>query len=239
MVNLAFVLIWTVSGAVLIAGQQYAEDGSYSKRPLPLILMHKQALTHDGNFNYVFAADNGLKQGETISPDGSRQGSYSYVDPSGKTISVKYTAGKDGFKILEGDHIPKPVPALPVAPAYTEQIPPYQQFQSPYPGPSARHSGPSVLRGGYSSDDSGIGSALAYIHAQDRYKSPSAPHYRVQEDSGAYDTTRHNYDTTRHNYDTARNNYDSGNADYNSSPALDEHKGPHSWGPGYAFEFAG
>ncbi|RZF32974.1 hypothetical protein LSTR_LSTR008687 [Laodelphax striatellus] len=228
MVTLTLPLISTICAVVLVNGQQYAEDGSYSKRPLPLILMHKQALTHDGNFNYVFAADNGLKQGETISPDGSRQGSYSYVDPSGKTISVKYTAGKDGFKILEGDHIPKPVPALPVAPSYAEQIPPYQQFQSPYPGLSARHS-----PRGYDDSERGIGSALSYLHAQDRYKSPSAPLYRVQEDSGAYDTARNNYDTNNYN---SNNNY---NNDYSNSPALDEHKGPHSWGPGYAFEFAG
>ncbi|KAL1461717.1 hypothetical protein WDU94_013589 [Cyamophila willieti] len=55
--------------------------------------MHKQALGTDGTFNYAFAADNGLKQGESINPDGTRIGAYSYVDPNGQTISVKYSAG--------------------------------------------------------------------------------------------------------------------------------------------------
>merc|ERR1711890_162769 len=35
-----------------------------------------------------------------------RIGQYSYVDDKGKTITVKYSAGVNGFRILEGDHIP-------------------------------------------------------------------------------------------------------------------------------------
>jgi len=79
-----------------------------SPQPGPSILVHKQALNDDGSFNFVFAADNGMRQGERILPDGTRVGAYSYVDPNGETISVKYKAGKDGFKILEGAHIPTP-----------------------------------------------------------------------------------------------------------------------------------
>merc|ERR1739842_226311 len=33
-------------------------------------------------------------------------GQYSYIDQAGKTITVKYSAGVDGFRILEGAHIP-------------------------------------------------------------------------------------------------------------------------------------
>lgn len=68
--------------------------GNDGYRKFPQILMHKQALGTDGTFNYAFAADNGLKQGESINPDGTRIGAYSYVDPDGQTISVKYSAGK-------------------------------------------------------------------------------------------------------------------------------------------------
>ncbi|XP_075221390.1 uncharacterized protein LOC142324447 [Lycorma delicatula] len=184
-------------------------DYRYQKQPLPLILMHKQALSHDGQFNYAFAADNGLKQGESINPDGSRSGAYSYIDPSGQTISVKYTAGKDGFKILEGDHVPKPVPVQPASP--------YQHYAAPQAANSPRH----ALRHYDDESDKGIGSALAYIHAQDRpsryNKGSLAPlQYRVQEDdAGSYDS---------------RDEY---------NPEQDEHKGPHSFGSGYAFEFAG
>lgn len=44
----------------------------------------------------------------------------SYVDPTGRKISVKYTAGKEGFRILEADHLPKapqPIAPLPAAAA--------------------------------------------------------------------------------------------------------------------------
>ena len=44
---------------------------------------------------------------EKITADGERIGQYSYIDNDGKTITVKYTAGKDGFRILEGDHVPR------------------------------------------------------------------------------------------------------------------------------------
>lgn len=95
---------------------QYREDPySYNRSPPPQILTHKQALNHDGNFKYVFTSENGLAQGESIAPDGSRNGGYSYVDPTGRKISVKYTAGKEGFRILEADHLPKaPQPLAPV-----------------------------------------------------------------------------------------------------------------------------
>ncbi|XP_056648489.1 endocuticle structural glycoprotein SgAbd-8-like [Diorhabda sublineata] len=107
---------------------EYSQENAYNLQntpPPPQILSHKQALNHDGNFKYVFTSDNGLAQGESISPDGSRNGGYSYIDPNGKKISVKYTAGKEGFRILEADHLPKapqPIAPLPVQqPAYQPQ----------------------------------------------------------------------------------------------------------------------
>ncbi|KAK9874980.1 hypothetical protein WA026_005796 [Henosepilachna vigintioctopunctata] len=108
--------------------QQYnpQQQFNYNRPPPPQILSHKQALNHDGNFKYVFTAENGLAQGESIAPDGSRTGGYTYVDPNGKKISIKYSAGKEGFRILEGDHLPKapqpiaPLPA-PAAQGYVQQ----------------------------------------------------------------------------------------------------------------------
>merc|ERR1719320_1612429 len=44
---------------------------------------------------------------EETTADGERIGQYSYIDNDGKTITVRYTAGKDGFRILEGDHVPE------------------------------------------------------------------------------------------------------------------------------------
>ncbi|XP_044756950.1 endocuticle structural glycoprotein SgAbd-8-like [Coccinella septempunctata] len=104
--------------------QQYNPQYSHNTPPPPQILSHKQALNHDGNFKYLFTSDNGLAQGETISPDGSRSGGYAYTDPTGRKISVKYTAGKEGFRILEADHLPKapqPVAPVPAAQSYPSQ----------------------------------------------------------------------------------------------------------------------
>nr|CAH7741683.1 unnamed protein product [Callosobruchus chinensis] len=102
----------------LCQSQGYNQDQdryNYNTPPPPQILTHKQALNHDGNFKYLFTSENGLAQGESIAPDGSRNGGYSYVDPTGRKISVKYTAGKEGFRILEADHLPKaPQPIAPV-----------------------------------------------------------------------------------------------------------------------------
>ena len=45
----------------------------------------------------------------------------SYVDPNGKVINVKYSAGKDGFQV-EGDHLPQA--PQPVAPAAADVVVP-------------------------------------------------------------------------------------------------------------------
>lgn len=62
---------------------------------------------------------------------------FSYIDPNGKKISVKYTAGKEGFRILEADHLPKaPQPVAPLpAPVHQSAYQPqtaYQPQQSAY-----------------------------------------------------------------------------------------------------------
>ncbi|XP_060809078.1 transcription factor SPT20 homolog [Amyelois transitella] len=88
---------------------------SISKEQQAAILHHKQALSSEGSFQYEYASDNGLAAGEVIQPDGSRVGSYQYKDPSGQIVKLKYKAGKEGFQILEGSHLPKqpePVPPL-------------------------------------------------------------------------------------------------------------------------------
>jgi len=61
----------------------------------------------DGSFGTGFASEDGHVFREETTADGERIGQYSYIDNDGKNIVVKYTAGKDGFRILEGDHVPK------------------------------------------------------------------------------------------------------------------------------------
>lgn len=115
--------------------ERYQREPLHTQPP-PQIISHKQAQNHDGNFKYAFAAENGLSQGEYIAADGSRNGGYTYVDPSGKKISVKYTAGKEGFRIIEGDHIPRAPPQAAQAPH-----PGYAQPQVAYQQPRAYDDG--------------------------------------------------------------------------------------------------
>lgn len=54
---------------------------------------------------------------ETRSADGNVRGSYSYINPEGRTIKVSYTAGEGGFQAVEDDKengvFPKPVTETP------------------------------------------------------------------------------------------------------------------------------
>lgn len=205
--------------------QHYEEP----QRPLPVILMHKQALAQDGSFNYAFAADNGLQQGESISPDGTRRGSYSYVDPNGKKISVKYTAGKEGFRIVEGDHLPKA--PVPVAAA------PVPESPSPVvPRPSPYQSTPS-----YNAGYHGAGANILFRGQE------SSPYYKVQDDyvdkssfksvyQGTAPSSFQGVEQRRQRPVVAQPSVQYSS---NAQPDDEGRQEPHSFGGGYAFEFSG
>merc|ERR1712165_339873 len=67
-------------------------------------------------FGSAFAQEDGTVFREETTADGERIGQYSYIDENGETITVRYTAGKDGFRILEGAHIPEGANGLQSAP---------------------------------------------------------------------------------------------------------------------------
>jgi len=70
------------------------------------ILKEQRFNAGDGRFGSAFAQEDGTVYREETTADGERIGQYSYIDNDGKTITVRYTAGKDGFRILEGAHVP-------------------------------------------------------------------------------------------------------------------------------------
>merc|ERR1712002_1207002 len=70
------------------------------------ILKEQRFNAGDGRFGSAYAQEDGVVFREESGPGGERTGQYSYVDQSGKTITVRYSAGVDGFKILEGAHVP-------------------------------------------------------------------------------------------------------------------------------------
>lgn len=178
--------------------------------------MHKQSLSEDGAFNYAFAGDNGIKQGETINADGTRTGAYSYVDPDGETVAVKYSAGKDGFKILQGDHIPRaPVVAGPSQPA---SAPLYRSAsENRYSAPLFTYNAPSASSD--ETDDFGFGPTGSYSQYRGKINPNFKSVYSVHEDSSA-EVYPQSAPISRVHYDPE-----------------EEHKGPHNFGGGYSFEF--
>ncbi|ODN00824.1 hypothetical protein Ocin01_05853 [Orchesella cincta] len=86
-----------------------------AKATYPLLLSDTRTLNTDGTINFNYQADNGLHQGETVDKDGTRRGFYSYPGADGKLITVKYTAGKNGF-VAEGDHLPTQPQSAPYSP---------------------------------------------------------------------------------------------------------------------------
>ncbi|XP_060524215.1 cuticle protein 3-like [Cylas formicarius] len=201
-----------MSGQCQYQQQQKQRDQElYPTAPPPQILTHKQALNHDGNFKYLFTSENGLAQGESIAPDGSRNGGYSYVDPNGRKISVKYTAGKEGFRILEADHLPKapqPVAPVPAAPA-PQQAQAYTQAQ------------PQTYDDGH--------------YKPQRYNpAPQQTYTRPVYQNQAYTQPKPTYSQLRAQPDPISNSLNEKEPEYNDEPGK-----PYSFGNGYIFEFGG
>lgn len=121
---------------------------------------------HTGN--QPGAKDNSFRE-EVRLPDGTVKGAYGYVDANGKQRIVRYTAGKEGFKVrsqvtragqvirkivvqVEGDIHPDPAPAAPAqpAPSARQQAAPAAPAQfAPQPqGPQTFNFGPATANGG-------------------------------------------------------------------------------------------
>jgi len=110
--------------AALASGQYYQNDPKNVA-----ILTDSRYLSGDGKFGASYTQEDGVQFKEESDPDGTRRGSYSYVDPSGQRKTVSYTAGKNGFQAT-GDHLPQ-APAAPPQPVPTSGYAPNPQYQSP------------------------------------------------------------------------------------------------------------
>lgn len=69
------------------------------------ILKEQRFNTGDGRTGSAFATEDGQIFKEETDAEGNRVGQYSYIGDNGQVFTVKYVAGKDGFRIIEGDHI--------------------------------------------------------------------------------------------------------------------------------------
>ncbi|KAL3277246.1 hypothetical protein HHI36_012597 [Cryptolaemus montrouzieri] len=105
-------------------GQNYRGDPRTAA-----ILNEQRFLSASGQFGAAYQQEDGVQYKEESEADGTRRGSYSYVDPTGQRRTISFTAGKHGFQAT-GDGIPQPLPTvLPVAPQ--PQYAPLPQYNSP------------------------------------------------------------------------------------------------------------
>jgi len=107
------------------------------------ILKEQRFNTGDGRFGSAYAQEDGVVFREETGAQGERIGQYSYIGDDGRQITVKYSAGKDGFKILEGAHVPTgatgqnsaPYDPQQAAPVYQNSQSSQQQYHQPAPAP--------------------------------------------------------------------------------------------------------
>merc|ERR1712086_1137265 len=118
-----------VAASCLVA----AACGQFVEPKNAKILKEQRFNAGDGRHGSAFAQEDGTVFREETTADGERIGQYSYIDNDGKTITVRYTAGKDGFRILEGAHVPTgatgfaPAPVAPVRAAPVQVAAPVRQ----------------------------------------------------------------------------------------------------------------
>merc|ERR1711963_24528 len=113
--------------ALASAAPQFHGDSSNA-----IILQEQRFNAGAGKFGAAYAQEDGVVFREESAGNNERIGQYSYIDESGKTITVKYSAGVDGFRILEGAHIPNGANGQNSAahdPNYREPAPVQQQQQ--------------------------------------------------------------------------------------------------------------
>lgn len=94
-----FVVFASAVAAAL--GQQVALDERDAR-----IIKEQRFNNGDGRTGAAFATENEINFREETDSEGNRIGQYSFIGDDGKTYFTKYIAGKDGFRILDGDHIP-------------------------------------------------------------------------------------------------------------------------------------
>lgn len=65
------------------------------------IVSEQRYLSGDGKFGAAYSQEDGINFKEETDSDGTRHGSYSYVDPTGQRRTISYTAGKNGYILID------------------------------------------------------------------------------------------------------------------------------------------
>lgn len=85
-----------------VRGAGFNGDPSLAK----IIEEQRFNLGNGGKFGHAANQEDGVIIMEESSAGNNRIGQYSYIGDDGKTYTVKYEAGINGFRILDGAHIP-------------------------------------------------------------------------------------------------------------------------------------
>lgn len=91
----------------------------YSQDPIPIVVSNLDGPAPDGSYSYNYKTGNGIQaqeQGQLVKGAGNEevlrvQGSFSYPNDDGNTISLSYVADENGFQPT-GEHLPI-APAIP------------------------------------------------------------------------------------------------------------------------------
>lgn len=82
---------------VLASVLAFSVNGQYHADPRTAAIISEQRyLTGDGKFGAAYVQEDGTDFKEETDADGTRHGSYSYIDPNGQKRSISYVAGKQG-----------------------------------------------------------------------------------------------------------------------------------------------
>jgi len=91
---------------VVFAAAVAASLGQLVDERAAKIIKEQRFNNGDGRAGAAFATENEILFREEQDEAGNRVGQYSYPGDDGQIYTVKYVAGKDGFRILDGAHIP-------------------------------------------------------------------------------------------------------------------------------------
>lgn len=75
----------------IVAAQQYHQNPKTAA-----IISEQRYQSGNGQFGAAYTQEDGTDFKEETDADGTRHGSYSYIDPNGQKKTVSYTAGKNG-----------------------------------------------------------------------------------------------------------------------------------------------
>lgn len=94
-------------------------------------------------FQFGYQTDNGFRE-ETRAPDGTVQGQYGFTDADGKQRVVKYSAGVNGYQVLNDGSAPAASAPRAQAPAASQPAIPNwaQQSAGQWSSPQAAQAAP-------------------------------------------------------------------------------------------------